>query len=143
MAKCEKQLRTKSVVSEQMSLYGHCGLQASEHYSEAAEVTLYLVEKTIHPCQFPVELVERLVLSMTRPGDLVVDPYMGVGSTAVAAVMHKRRAAGAEIVAEYVEIAKKRVALASIGMLPTRPMGRPVYIPSLTSKFVRREEPVQ
>ena len=39
------------------------------------------VEKTIHPCQFPVELVERLVLSMTDPGDSVFDPYMGVGSS--------------------------------------------------------------
>ena len=36
-------------------------------------------EKTIHPCQFPVELVERLVLSMTDEGDAVFDPYMGVG----------------------------------------------------------------
>ena len=40
------------------------------------------VEKTIHPCQFPVELVERLVLSMTDEGDSVLDPYLGVGSTA-------------------------------------------------------------
>src|ERR1700728_5053621 len=38
------------------------------------------VEKTIHPCQFPVELVERLVLSLTDQGDRVLDPYMGVGS---------------------------------------------------------------
>ncbi|MGH2468558.1 MAG: DNA-methyltransferase, partial [Chloroflexota bacterium] len=37
------------------------------------------VEKTTHPCQFPVELVERFVLALTREGDLVVDPYMGVG----------------------------------------------------------------
>ena len=36
-------------------------------------------EKTVHPCQFPVELVERLVLSMTDPDDTVFDPYMGVG----------------------------------------------------------------
>ncbi|MBM4033671.1 MAG: site-specific DNA-methyltransferase [Planctomycetes bacterium] len=101
------------------------------------------IEKTIHPCQFPVELIERLVLSMTRRRDLVVDPYMGVGSTAVAAIIHERRAAGAEIVPEYIEIAKKRVALASIGALPTRPMDRPVYVPSPDSKLVRREEPVQ
>jgi len=98
------------------------------------------IEKTVHPCQFPVELIERLVLSMTRMGDLVVDPYMGVGSTAVAAVLHNRRAAGAEIVPEYLEIAKKRVALASIGALPTRPMDRPVYVPSPESKLLRREE---
>lgn len=47
-------------------------------------------EKTIHPCQFPVELVERLVLSMTDEGDAVFDPYMGVGSSVIAALMHGR-----------------------------------------------------
>ena len=41
------------------------------------------VEKTNHPCQFPVELAERLILALTSPGDLVLDPYMGVGSSAV------------------------------------------------------------
>lgn len=35
-------------------------------------------EKTIHPCQFPVELIERLILSMTEKGDWVLDPFMGV-----------------------------------------------------------------
>ena len=60
------------------------------------------VEKTIHPCQFPIELVERFVLATTNPDDLVVDPYLGVGSTACAAVLHGRRAAGADVVAEYV-----------------------------------------
>lgn len=88
------------------------------------------VEKTLHPCQFPVELVERLVLSMTRPTGLVVDPFMGVGSTAVAAIRHGRRAAGAEIVAEYREIARQRIILESEGRLRTRPMHRPVYEPS-------------
>src|SRR5690606_35889755 len=65
------------------------------------------VEKTPHPCQFPVELPERLVLALTEPGDLVLDPYMGVGSTIVAAVRHGRRAAGAEIVPEYVALARE------------------------------------
>lgn len=88
------------------------------------------VEKTIHPCQFPVELVERLVLSMTTKGGLVVDPFLGVGSTAVAAVLHGRRAAGAEIVAEYCDIAERRIRLASQGLLKTRPMHRPVYQPA-------------
>lgn len=87
------------------------------------------IEKTVHPCQFPVELVERLVLALTGEGDLVVDPYMGVGSTAVAAVLHNRRAAGADIVREYIDIARTRVTSAAAGMLPTRPMGRPIYEP--------------
>src|SRR5207247_3887571 len=63
------------------------------------------VEKTVNPCQFPVELVERFVLTVTRVGDLVVDPFMGVGTTACAAVMHGRRAAGAECVPEYLDVA--------------------------------------
>ena len=49
-------------------------------------------EKTIHPCQFPVELAERLVLSMTDAEDAVLDPYMGVGSSVLAALMHDRAA---------------------------------------------------
>lgn len=87
------------------------------------------VEKTDHPCQFPVELVERLVLSMTDPGGLVVDPFMGAGSTAVAAVRHGRRAAGAELVNDYCRIARDRLRLESRGELRTRPMGKPVHHP--------------
>ena len=88
-------------------------------------------EKTIHPCQFPVELVERLVLSMTDEGDSVFDPYMGVGSTIVAALMHDRIAYGCDIVPEYVEIARQRVEQLKRGSLKTRPMGKPIYDPSL------------
>src|SRR6185437_8997101 len=41
------------------------------------------VEKTDHPCQFPVGLIERLVLGLTNPGESVLDPYVGVGSSAI------------------------------------------------------------
>ena len=88
-------------------------------------------EKTIHPCQFPVELVERLVLSMTDPGDTVFDPYMGVGSAAVAALRHGRSALGCDVVQEYVDIAQDRVQSLQDGTLRTRPMGKPIYDPSL------------
>jgi len=87
------------------------------------------VEKTNHPCQFPVELVERLVLALSNPGDLVLDPYIGSGSTAVAALLHNRRSAGADIVPEYIDRAKERVQMAAEGTLRTRPMHRPVYKP--------------
>lgn len=95
------------------------------------------VEKTIHPCQFPVELVERLVLSMTHPGDLVIDPYMGVASALCAALKHGRRGAGAELVAEYVEVARARVIEAFQGTLKTRPMGKPVYVPGPNCKVAK------
>jgi adenine-specific DNA-methyltransferase len=87
------------------------------------------VEKTIHPCQFPVELVERLVRALTNPGELVIDPYMGAGSALVAAVKQGRRAAGCDIVAAYVAVARERLDKLRAGELKTRPMYRPVYQP--------------
>lgn len=87
------------------------------------------VEKTIHPCQFPVELVERLVLSMTQPGGWVFDPFLGVGSSIIAAIRHGRRAAGCEIVSDYVKVAKNRITQQLEGRLRTRPMDRPIYDP--------------
>lgn len=87
------------------------------------------VEKTSHPCQYPVELIERLVLSMTNEGDWVFDPFMGVGSTAIAALVNNRKVVGAEIMPEYIEIAKKRIKLAENGKLRIRPLERSVYDP--------------
>ncbi|HEV3483712.1 MAG TPA: site-specific DNA-methyltransferase [Candidatus Acidoferrales bacterium] len=96
------------------------------------------VEKTAHPCQFPIELVERLVLALTNPNDLVVDPYIGVASAACAAVLHNRRAAGAEVVSEYVRIGRERVKHAIEGRLRRRPLGRPVYQPGPDDKIAQR-----
>jgi adenine-specific DNA-methyltransferase len=87
------------------------------------------VEKTIHPCQFPVELVERLVLSMTNEGDKVLDPYMGVGSSVIAALKHGREGYGCDVMQEYVDIAWDRVHQLRSGTLQTRPMDKPVYDP--------------
>lgn len=89
------------------------------------------VEKTEHPCQFPVELVERLVLSMTNEGDNVFDPYMGVGSSIIAAMKHGRSGYGCDTEKSYVDIAWERVHLQRAGFLQTRPMGKPVYDPKL------------
>jgi adenine-specific DNA-methyltransferase len=87
------------------------------------------VEKTVHPCQFPVELVERLVLSMTEPRDWVLDPYGGVGSTVLAAALNGRRGMMAEVVPEYAAIAWERLRAAQAGDVRTRPRTRPVYVP--------------
>ena len=90
-------------------------------------------EKTIHPCQFPVELVERLVLSMTDPNDAVFDPYMGVGSAVIAALMHDRMAYGCDIVPEYVDIANERVRQFRTGELRNTPNGE-THIRPLTAQ---------
>jgi adenine-specific DNA-methyltransferase len=91
------------------------------------------VEKTIHPCQFPVELIERLVLSMTRHEDTILDPYGGVGSAVLAAVLNGRRGIMAETKPEYLEIAARRLDAAEQGELRVRPMTRQVYEPARTA----------
>lgn len=96
---------------------------------EIPNVKAQHVEKTDHPCQFPVELIERLVLSLTKEGDWVFDPFMGAGSTAIAALINKRKSIGAEIVPDYISIANNRIKLAEDGKLRIRPRERSVYDP--------------
>ena len=67
------------------------------------------IEKTDHPCQFPVALVQRLVLALTNKGGTVFDPFMGVASSAIASISNKRRFIGTEIDKKYFDIAKKRI----------------------------------
>lgn len=85
------------------------------------------VEKTEHPCQFPVGLVERLILSLTNVGDLVVDPYIGSGTTAVAALLHNRRVVGCDVNPKYIEIAQGRIRDTFDGSIKIRPMNKSVY----------------
>ena len=87
------------------------------------------VEKTDHPCQFPVELIERLVLALTQEEDWVLDPFLGTGTSVIAAIRHNRRGIGAEILSKYSSLAKSRIARAAQDDLPVRPMARPVFDP--------------
>jgi adenine-specific DNA-methyltransferase len=98
------------------------------------------VEKTPHPAAYPIELVERFLLSVTQPGDLVFDPYMGSGSTGCAALLHGRRVAGAELMPEYIDVIRKRWLEAFAGTLPKREMGKPVYEPIPGSSLTVRNE---
>lgn len=87
-------------------------------------------EKTSHPCQFPVELAERCVLALTDPGDVVFDPYGGVGSTLIAAVKNDRIGVVTEINSKYCEIARQRFAEFKAGSLKIRSLGKPIHVPS-------------
>ena len=95
-------------------------------------------EKTIHPCQFPIELAERLVLSMSKKGDTVIDPYAGVGTTLIAAIKNKRKAAGSEILKKYINIAKKRITLLKKNKLPYRKINTPIQMVKGNSKLYKR-----
>ena len=66
-------------------------------------------EQTIHPCQFPEDMIERIVLATTEAGDIVLDPYMGVGTVAVVARDLNRHFVGAEIDPKYHQVALHRL----------------------------------
>jgi DNA modification methylase len=91
-------------------------------------------EKTIHPCQFPVELVERCVLACTDERDLVVDPYCGVGSALIAGLRHDRKVVGCDKESKYIQIAKERIEQFENGTLKIRPLGQPVFQPTGNEK---------
>ena len=64
-----------------------------------------------HPNQLPVHLLERLILMVTDEGDLVVDPFIGTGTTSIAAKMLGRDYFGIDIDSQYIEIAKEKTEL--------------------------------
>jgi len=92
-------------------------------------------EKTLHPCQFPIELVQRCVLALTNEGDWVLDPFVGVGSALIGALVHNRRAMGCEKESEYLKIAKNRIQDYYSGKLSLRPLGKPIYQPTGREKI--------
>jgi DNA modification methylase len=87
-------------------------------------------EKTLHPCQFPIELVERCVLAFTNEGDTVLDPFTGVASAMLAALKRNRRAIGIDRDRGYLAEARRRIEMLAAGTLPYRPLGKPVYVPT-------------
>lgn len=97
-------------------------------------------EKTEHPCQFPVGLAQRLVRALTRPGDLVLDPFCGVASAGVAALIEKRAFLGAELEEKYVRIGANRLREAYRGTAKYRPADRAIHQPSPNSVLTRRPE---
>lgn len=90
-----------------------------------------------HPCQFPVALVGRLVKSLSKPGQLVLDPFMGVGSTGVAAILEGRPFVGMELNDAYFQIARSRCEAAVNRTIRVRP-DTPVMLPDPKSAVAAR-----
>lgn len=66
-------------------------------------------ERTAHPAQFPLAVIERIIKASSNPEEIILDPFMGSGSTAVAALSSQRQVIGFEIRADYCEIAAARI----------------------------------
>ncbi|WP_455453932.1 DNA-methyltransferase [Streptococcus salivarius] len=87
------------------------------------------VEKTEHPAQFPIELVDRLVLALSNEGGIVLDPFGGSGSTLISAVKNSRIGISVDLSEKYTDIAKNRLELLQRNELKIRPITKPVYKP--------------
>ncbi len=94
-------------------------------------------EKEDHPCQYPVELVERCVLALSNKESWVLDPYAGVGSTLIAALKNERHSVGIDRDLNYSNITKERLAKLRSGELKTRPINKPIHIPSPNDKVAQ------
>jgi adenine-specific DNA-methyltransferase len=98
------------------------------------------IEKTGHPCQFPVALVQRLVRSLCRRQGLILDPFSGVGTTGVAALIEGRRFVGAEKSKTYIKTADKRLKDVSAGRIKYRPLEQEIYVPQPHEKVAQLPE---
>ena len=70
--------------------------------------------KTIHDTEKPVGMMENLILNSTNEGDIVSDPFMGIGATGISSVRNNRRFVGIELEDKYFEIAQERITNANI-----------------------------
>lgn len=95
-------------------------------------------EKTDHPCQFPVELVERCVLALTEENDFVLDPFCGVGSTLIAAIKNNRKAIGIDKEKDFVNTANNRINSFFNGTLKLRPIGKQIHVPTGKEKISQK-----
>jgi adenine-specific DNA-methyltransferase len=66
-------------------------------------------ERTIHPAQFPIELLSRIILASSTPGDIILDPFAGSGSSLEAAIRTGRKAIGFELNIDYIKVAATRM----------------------------------
>ena len=97
-------------------------------------------EKTVHPAQFPIELVQRLILALTNENDVVLDPFGGVGSSGLAALLLNRKAISIERDEKYTQIALERVKSMANGTLKIRKIGTKIYVPTGKEKVSRIPE---
>jgi site-specific DNA-methyltransferase (adenine-specific) len=96
--------RVRQLIAE-----GHKGSALYEWWDDIQLVKNVSSEKTEHPCPVPVRLMERIILLTTNPGDVVLDPFVGSGTTAVAAKRNGRRFVGIEVSAHYALLARQRL----------------------------------
>lgn len=102
---CKSYLKDYGGKKDQMHPYG---MLVSDVWTDIHRIR-HRKRRDDHPCQLPTPLLERLILMVTDDGDLVFDPFVGTGTTAVAAKKLGRKYVGIDLDKEYVRIAEKNI----------------------------------
>lgn len=102
---CDNYLKDYGGKKDQMHSFGAL---VSDIWADIHRIR-HNVRRDEHPCQLPIPLLERIVLMSTDPGDIVLDPFLGTGTTAIAAKKLGRQFIGIDLDAEYIEIAEEKL----------------------------------
>jgi DNA modification methylase len=98
------------------------------------------IEKTEHPCQYPIELVERCILALTNLNDWILDPFAGAGSTVLAGLMNGRNVVAIERMPGYIEIGEKRIQQFRNNELRYREMTKEIYDHTKSKLSIKPEQ---
>jgi adenine-specific DNA-methyltransferase len=104
---------------------------------EIPNVNANHVEKTSHPCQFPIALAQRVIRALSPIGSLVVDPFMGSGSAGIAAILEGRNFLGSDTSMQYCRIAQTRYEKLKAGKLSIRPLNRAIWQPNMKDSVAK------
>jgi len=97
----------------------HIGCSQKDVFEINSTTISYRKECGFHPTPKPISLIRRFIENSSDPGDLILDGFMGSGTTAVASQQLNRKFIGFEINKEYIEISKKRLAQQNLNSLLT------------------------
>jgi site-specific DNA-methyltransferase (adenine-specific) len=102
---CDSYLKDYGGKKDQMHPFGYL---VSDVWTDIHRIR-HSKRRDEHPCQLPIPLLERLILMTTDPGDVVLDPFLGTGTTAIAAKQLQRHYIGIELDPFYVDIAQGKL----------------------------------
>jgi site-specific DNA-methyltransferase (adenine-specific) len=103
---CDAYLKDYGGKKDQMHPFGYL---VSDVWTDIHRIR-HAKRRDEHPCQLPIPLLERLILMTTDEGDIVLDPFLGTGTTAIAAKTLNRHFIGIELDPMYEEIAQEKLA---------------------------------
>ena len=107
--KLEGTIRNPDGTTKRMSGEGKTLGEYGQRYNVWNITPEHSNKERCHPAQFPVQLAKDHIISWSNKGDTVLDPFLGSGTTGIAAYQTGRKFIGIEISKEYFEIAKKRI----------------------------------